>query len=281
MSTPDFSSLNNFKFLVSGSSGHLGEALCRTLIPLQCEVISIDVIPSEYTSHVGSILDRDFLKKLLQGVDCVFHTATLHKPHIISNSNQEFVDINVTGTLNLLEESVSAGVKSFIFTSSTTVFGDAMKSSSPVWVTEDLIPIPKNIYGVTKLAAENLCELFYRNHGLSCIILRTSRFFLELDDDPKMLEIYSDQNIKCQEFLYRRVDMKDAVDAHLLAVIKCNTNEIGFEKYIISSTTLFREEDVPLLADQAGEVLMQRCPEYRNIYKELEWKMFNRFDRGK
>mmetsp|Transcript_6004 Transcript_6004/g.11448 ORF Transcript_6004/g.11448 Transcript_6004/m.11448 type:complete len:334 (-) Transcript_6004:239-1240(-) len=263
--------------LVTGSSGHLGEAICRSLLNVESEIIGVDVLQSEFTTHVGTILDRAFLKEMLQGVECVFHTATLHKPHIESHNNQDFVDINVTGTLNMLEESVAAGIKSFIFTSSTTVFGDAMKAASPVWVTEELQPIPKNIYGVTKFAAENLCEMFYRIHGLPCLVLRTSRFFLELDDDPKMLGIYADENIKCQEYLYRRVDVEDVVSAHLLAAIKCA--DIGFGKYIISATTLFHQEDIPSLQDKADEVLAKRCPEYPDIYQSLGWKMFTRFDR--
>ena len=266
------------KVLVTGSSGHLGEAICRTLGPLQCEVVGIDILPSEFSTRVGSILDREFVKTQLQGVEFVFHTATLHKPHIVSHSNQDFVNVNVTGTLNLLEESVAVGVQAFIFTSSTTVFGDAMKSSNPVWVTESLNPIPKNIYGVTKLAAENLCELFHRNHSLPCIILRTSRFFLELDDDPKMLDLFSDTNIKCNEYLYRRVDIQDAVDAHLLALLKCG--EIGFQKFIISATTLFHEEDLASLGTEADLVLQKRCPGYQSIYARLGWRMFARFDRG-
>jgi UDP-glucose 4-epimerase len=272
------------KVLVTGSSGHLGEALCRTLhaqssaLSLQCQVVSLDILPSEFTTHVGSILDREVVKEVLQGVDVVFHTATLHKPHIVSHTNQDFVDINVTGTLNLLEESLISGVKAFIFTSSTTVFGDAMKSANPVWVTENLNPIPKNIYGVTKLAAENLCELFHRNHGLSCLVLRTSRFFLELDDDPKMLDMFTDKNIKCQEYLYRRVDIQDAVDAHLLAALKCK--EIGFDKYIISASTKFSIGDAESLQNNADEVLLQHCPDYLAIYQKLGWKMFTRFDRG-
>lgn len=266
------------KVLVTGSSGHLGEALCRTLSSTDREVIGIDILPSQYTTHVGSILDVAFIKEQLEGVKYVFHTATLHKPHIASHTNQDFIDINVTGTLNLLEESVEAGVEGFIFTSSTTVFGDAMKGPSPVWVTEDLAPIPKNIYGVTKLAAENLCEMFHRNHRLPCIILRTSRFFLELDDDPKMLDMHTDENVKCLEFLYRRVDIQDVVDAHFLAALKCK--EIGFSKYIISASTLFEPEDVLSLQGEAVGVLAKHCPEHVAIFENMGWRAFSSYDRG-
>jgi nucleoside-diphosphate-sugar epimerase len=114
------------------------------------------------------------------------HAPRSHKPHIATHSHQDFIDTNVTGTLTLLEEAVSAGVRSFVFTSSTSVFGRALipPSGAPAaWIAEDVVPIPKNIYGITKLAAENLCELFHLQCDLPCIVLRTSRFFAEEDDD--------------------------------------------------------------------------------------------------
>jgi nucleoside-diphosphate-sugar epimerase len=103
--------------LVTGSSGHLGEALVRTLRKNGREVLGIDIVPSEFTSELGSIVDRHFVKRCMKGVDAVLHTATLHKPHVVTHSRQSFVDTNVTGTLNLLEEASVAGVGSFVFTS--------------------------------------------------------------------------------------------------------------------------------------------------------------------
>src|SRR5262249_26820482 len=145
-------------------------------------------------------------------------------------------------TLNLLEEAVAAGVRSFVFTSTTSAFGAALTppaGAPAAWVTEDVRPIPRNIYGVTKAAAEDLCELFHRSHRLACLILRTSRFFLEEDDNPATRLAYDDANVKVNEFLYRRVDLEDVVNAHLLAVEKAPL--IGFGRYIISATTHFHE----------------------------------------
>src|SRR5262249_15599630 len=161
-----------------GSAGHLGEALVRTLQDTNHEVVGVDLIHSDFTNKVGSITDRDQVKRCMKGIDVVLHTATLHKPHVSTHSRQSFVDTNITGTLNLLEEAASAGVRSFIFTSTTSAFGSALTppaDAPAAWITEDVVPIPKNIYGVTKTAAEDLCELFHRNHRLPCLILRTSR----------------------------------------------------------------------------------------------------------
>src|ERR1700719_1777755 len=200
------------RVLVTGSSGHLGEALVRTLRDLQHEVVGLDLLESPFTTCVGSIIDRSCVRRCMIGVQTVFHAATLHKPHVATHTPQDFVDTNITGTLNLLEEAATTGVESFIFTSSTSVLGDALVppvGAPAAWVTENVTPIPKNIYGVTKAAAEDLCQLFHRNQRLPCIVLRTSRFFPEEDDNKEVREAYSDDNVKVNEYLYRRVEIAD------------------------------------------------------------------------
>src|SRR5579864_9095412 len=189
----------SMRVLVTGSAGHLGEALVRTLRDLNHDVIGLDILESPFTTHVGSINDRAFVRRSMKDVQTVLHVATLHKPHVGTHSRQEFVDANVTGTLNLLEEAVAAGVQSFVYTSTTSVFGDALippQDAPAAWITEDVAPVPKNIYGATKAAAEDLCQLFHRNQSLPCIVLRTSRFFPEEDDNPKVRAAYSDANAK-------------------------------------------------------------------------------------
>jgi nucleoside-diphosphate-sugar epimerase len=132
-------------------------------------------------------------------MDAIIHTATLHKPHVATHTRRNFIDTNISGTLNLLEEARDARIGTFLFTSTTSVFGRALTPSRgepAAWITEDIVPRPKNIYGITKLAAENLCELFHRNYGLSCLILRTARFFPEPDDRRETREAYTDANTK-------------------------------------------------------------------------------------
>ncbi|MCA9253598.1 MAG: NAD(P)-dependent oxidoreductase [Phycisphaerales bacterium] len=268
------------KILVTGSAGHLGEALVRTLSRKGHTVLGIDIIESEFTRRVGSIVDRSFVADCLAGIDVVLHAATLHKPHVATHGRQEFVDVNITGTLNLLEEAVAADIRSLIFTSTTSTFGHALTPSAgepAAWITEDVVPIPKNIYGVTKLAAENLCQLFHRKFDLPCLILRTSRFFPEADDRKEIRDAYDDANAKANEFLYRRVDIEDVVSAHLLAIEKAAS--IGFGKYIISATTPFTQDDLPGLRQDAAAMLKQHVPEYEAEYNRRGWQMFPTIDR--
>ena len=87
--------------------------------------------------------------------------------------------------------------------------------------------MPKNIYGITKVAAENLRGLFHNMYGLLCIILRTSRFFPEPDDSKEIRQSYQDANAKVNEFLYRRADIEDVVNAHLLALDRAQYQPAG------------------------------------------------------
>lgn len=268
------------KYLVTGSSGHLGEALVRTLKATQQDVVGIDIIPSPYTDLTNSITNQELLKQLMPSVDTVFHTATLHKPHVATHSKQEFIQTNIQGTLVLLEAAKSAGVRAFVFTSTTSIFGYAMRppaTTPAVWITEQVTPVPRNIYGVTKAAAEDLCQLFQQKEGLNCIILRTSRFFPEEDDDAEQRNAYDQSNAKVNELTFRRVDIEDVVSAHLLASQKAE--QIKFGKYIISATTPFLPNDLNELRHNAPQVLRQRVPQYADIYQDLGWKMFSGIDR--
>jgi UDP-glucose 4-epimerase len=113
------------KVLVRGSSGHLGEAQVRPLHNTGFEVVGVDRLASRFTNSVGSVANRSHVKRSMQGVDAVLHTASLHKPHVVTHSRQDFIDTNIVGTLNLLEEAVAVGVAAFVFTSTTSVFGGA------------------------------------------------------------------------------------------------------------------------------------------------------------
>src|SRR5688572_10398738 len=268
------------RVLVTGSSGHLGEALVRVLGAEGIDVVGLDVLESPHTSAVGSIADRAFVRRSMAGVDAVIHAATLHKPHVGSHTRQDFVDTNITGTLNLLEEAVAAGVGGFVFTSTTSAFGRALSpgpGAPAAWIDEDVAPVPRNIYGVTKTAAEDLCELAHRDQGLPCLILRTSRFFPEEDDRDEIRDGYPDMNVKVNELLYRRGDVEDMVGAHRLALE--GAGEIGFGRYIVSATTPFTRADLTELRADAPAVVRRLFPGYEAIYAERGWSMFPSIDR--
>ncbi|GDY32936.1 putative DTDP-glucose-4,6-dehydratase-related protein [Gandjariella thermophila] len=266
--------------LVTGSSGHLGEALVRVLRDRGHEVVGLDVLDSPYTTVVGSIADRSVVRRCLAGVGTVLHAATLHKPHVVSHDRQAFVDTNVTGTLTLLEEAAAAGVGGFVFTSTTSAFGHALSpppGAPAAWITEDVAGVPKNVYGVTKTAAEDLCQLVHADHGLPVVVLRTSRFFPEPDDSDDVRAAYADANVKANEYLYRRVDIADVASAHLLAMSAAPA--LGFARYVISATTPFTRDDLTALGEDAPAVVRRLFPAYEAEYARRGWRMFPRIDR--
>ncbi|MDJ0869223.1 MAG: NAD(P)-dependent oxidoreductase [Myxococcota bacterium] len=268
------------RILVTGSSGHLGEGLVRALRRSGTQVVGVDLREGPFTNRTGSIADRDFVRDVVIGVDAVLHAATLHKPHLVTHSRAAFLETNVTGTRNLLEAAVASRVGRFVFTSTTSAFGRALApaaSEPAAWITEDVPAEPKNVYGETKLAAERLCELAHRDHGLPCLVLRTSRFFLEQDDSRQVRAGYADANAKVNEFLYRRVDLADAVDAHLAALERAP--EIGFRRYIVTATTPFTQAHLRELRGGAAAVVARLFPAWEDTCRRLGWRMFPDIDR--
>lgn len=268
------------KILVTGSAGHLGEALMRTLRAEGASVQGIDRLPSPFTDRVGDIADPAFVRDAMSGISQVLHTATLHKPHVESHSRQAFIDTNLTGTLNLLEAAAAADATAFVFTSTTSAFGAALRpppGSPAVWVDESLTPVVRNIYGVTKTAAEDLCELMHRLNRLPVVVLRTSRFFPEDDDDPAARALRSQENIQANELLYRRVDIEDVVEAHRVALREAG--RIGFGRFIVSATTPFRREDCAELGRDAASVLRRRVPGWEAVFARFGWTPPETLDR--
>lgn len=268
------------KILVTGSAGHLGEALMRTLESSGHSAVGADRLRSPYTRWVGSLADRAFVRECVRHADAVLHAATLHKPHVATHAAEQFVETNISGTLNLLEEAATAGVRAFVFTSTTSAFGRALSPAAgepAAWISEAVPPVPKNIYGVTKLCAENLCELFQLQHGLPCVVLRTSRFFPEDDDDPQAQRAYPGDNLKVNELTHRRVDLEDVVSAHLLALERAPA--LGFARYIISATTPFQQGELAALRSDAASVLRRHFPACEAEYARRGWSLPRSIDR--
>jgi UDP-glucose 4-epimerase len=266
--------------LVTGAAGHLGEALMRTLRAAGRPCRGLDLVATPFVDVVGSITDAGVVARAMEGAVAVLHTATLHKPHVATHSRQAFIDTNITGTLVLLEAAVAAGVKAFVYTSTTSVFGDALvppAGQPAAWIDETVAPVPKNIYGVTKAAAEDLCALAHRNQRLPCLVLRTSRFFPEADDDPGARAAYADANLKVNELLNRRLDVEDTVDAHLRALERAS--DIGFGRYIVSAPTPLRREDAEALRRDAPAVVRARVSGWEAVYASQGWRMAPSLDR--
>lgn len=262
------------RVLLTGSSGWLGRYLAPRLRLAGHAVVGLDVVPGTDTDIVGSIADRATVDRAFaRGIDAVIHGGGLHKPDIARYSAQAFVDVNVTGTLNLLEAARAARHDRFVFTSTTSLMISQQirdeVGDRAIWLDESSGPLaPRNIYGVTKLAAEGLCRLFAREHGLACVVLRTARFFPEDDDTPQAL---SGENLKAVEFLHRRLTVEDAAEAHVTALDRAP--EHGFDLFIVSAPTPFSRSEAAELKRDAAAVIEHHFPDAPALFAERGWAL--------
>ena len=268
------------RILLTGSSGWLGRFLAPRLLEQGHEVIGFDVAPGDHTQVIGTVAERLQVERVFErGIDAVIHAGALHKPDIARYPNQAFVDVNVTGTLNLLEAASAAGCSRFVFTSTTSLMiSEAVRAGAgdrAFWLDEDFGPIePRNIYGATKRAAEHLCRLHHRERGLPIVVLRTGRFFPEEDDTHRDR---AGPNTNANEFLGRRLTAEDAAEAHLAALARAP--EIGFGTYIIAAPTPFSRADAEALVQDAPAEIARHYPQAAELYAQAGWTLPRRIER--
>ena len=272
------------RLLLTGSSGWLGRYLAPRLRAQGHEVVGLDVAPGADTDIVGSVAERLLVERVFaeRGIEAVIHAGALHKPDIARYPAQAFVDVNVTGTLNLLESATAAGNDRFVFTSTTSLMiservraGKAGGARRAFWIDETFAPLePRNFYGATKLAAEHLCRLHHQARGLPVVVLRTGRFFPEEDDTHRDL---AGPNVKANEFLNRRLTVEDAADAHLAALARAP--DIGFGTYILAAPPPFAQADAEALVADAPAVIARYFPKAVELYARAGWTLPSHIDR--
>jgi nucleoside-diphosphate-sugar epimerase len=263
------------RVLLTGSSGWLGRFLAPRLRAAGHVVTGLDVAPGPDTQVMGSVADRAVVDRAFaeHGSEAVVHAAALHKPDLARFPAQAFVDVNVAGTLHLLRAAVAAGHDRFVFTSTTSLMiSRAIREeagAAAVWLDEEAGPLePRNLYGVTKLAAEGLCRVHHLEHGLGCVVLRTGRFFPEEDDTLREL---SGPNQKANEFLHRRLTVEDAADAHVAALARAPG--LGFGTFILAAPPPFTRADAAALRHDAAAVVAARFPDAPALYARRGWRL--------
>ncbi|MBL7118927.1 SDR family NAD(P)-dependent oxidoreductase, partial [Candidatus Bathyarchaeota archaeon] len=169
------------KALVTGGAGFIGSHLAEALLKEGCEVTVLDDLSSGRIENIqpyqdqtgfsfvkGSILDRDLVKEVMSGVNVVYHQAAIRSVPKSIEMPSTVNEVNVTGTLNLLNEALAGGVERFIYASSSSVYGE----SATLPKREILPAVPASPYGTSKLAAEHYCRVFSKVYGLKTVSLR-------------------------------------------------------------------------------------------------------------
>ncbi len=317
--------LNELKgknILVTGGAGFIGSHLVDRLSPGN-KVIVLDNLFSGLLSNLeksndqitfikGDILDRALLRDIVAEVEFIFHLAA-HVGNIRSIKDPHFdMDVNIKGTLNLLEACRNSNIKRFVYTSSAAIFGEAKYLP----IDEEHPLNPESPYAVSKLAAEKYCLAFHKVHGVPATALRyfnaygprqdTSEYanaiaiFLGRIKDGKPLTIFGDGK-QTRDFVF----IEDVVTANILAATQpAAVGEIfniatGQDNSIEQLVSLIKqasggESPVTYAAPRAGEVrdsranidkarkLLRYSPE-TNLKEGLllTWKEMNEVVKGK
>lgn len=268
--------------LLTGSSGWLGRYLAPMLERVGHKVTGLDVVPGAHTRIIGSVADRALIDRTIaaRGIEAIIHSGALHKPDIARYPRQAFIDTNISGTLALAEAAVAAGHDRFVFTSTTSLMvrDDVRAGAGEAgawWMDESFGPLePRNIYGISKLAAEQALGLIARETGLSVAILRTGRFFPE-DDDTHARP--SGPNLKANELLHRRLTVEDAAAAHLAALDRAR--DFSCETFVLSAPPPFSRAEAVELAHNAPAVIARHFPDAADLYQRADWVLPSRIER--
>ena len=234
--------------LVTGAAGFIGSHLCQRLLKEGFSVTGIDSFNDTYSrwmkdknilpikNHSQFQLISDNLKNidlssLLQDVDYIFHLAAQAGVRTSWGKNfSVYTENNISATQKLLEAAKDSSIKKLIYASSSSVYGLCpelpMTESSPL--------LPYSPYGVTKLAAENLCQLYFKNYNVPSVSLRfftvygpgqrpdmAFHIFLKAINENKPIPLYGDGK-QTRDFTY----IDDIVDANVRSLDKGQSGEI-------------------------------------------------------
>ncbi|MEC0302444.1 NAD-dependent epimerase/dehydratase family protein [Terribacillus saccharophilus] len=224
------------KAIVTGGAGFIGSHLVNALLEEQVEVVVLDdlsasdsgneAVPQHVKLYQFDVKSADAYRAVIEEQpDIVFHLAAQADVTKSILAPVYDADVNIGGTINMLEASRTAGVKKFIFASTSAVYGNVLK----VPITEDDATVPISFYGISKLSAERYIQLFHDLYGLPYTILRYGNVygpgqkpkgeggvvavFLERLKQKEPIIIHGDGS-QSRDFIY----VKDIVSANLAAM---------------------------------------------------------------
>jgi nucleoside-diphosphate-sugar epimerase len=222
-------------------------------------LFDVRMLETPYESVRGDVRTPEDVQAALEGVEFVVHTAAVHGIHLGTHSRQDFYDLNLTGTFNVWEGAVKAGVKGVVFSSTMGVYKPYDKPLSEetfVALHENLPLQPADIYGYTKVAGEEMCRLYGREYGIPSVGLRYGMFV------PEPFFRYGIR------LLYGGVDTRDVARAVMASLEALAAGKIHWDVFNVESLVPFTEEDGPLLRKDPLLVLDKYYPSATGLLRE-------------
>lgn len=280
--------MNNKKILITGGAGFIGSHLCEELSHNN-EVVILDNLSSGRRENIepfmnenvtlvpASITDRNGISPLFDGVDYVFHEAAIASvPQSIADPRATN-EVNVTGTLNVLELACMCGAKKVVFASSSAIYGD----TNELPIDEERILRPLSPYAASKIMGEYYLTLFYELYGMETVSLRYFNVYGPRQDPssdyaaviPKFIQcairgvapaIFGDGG-QTRDFIY----VKDVVDANILAAESSITGQFniagGKRTSITELSDIIASFSYPALEAEHGP---ERAGDIRHSYAD-------------
>lgn len=248
------------KVLITGAGGNLGRALVPALKAEGHTPRLFDWrdVPSEHESMQGDVRSREDLERAVDGVDAIVHGAALHGVHVGKWQPEDFWDINVTGTFNLLEAARKAGIRTLVLCSTMGVYGESMRPPDGAWgvVTEQSPVRPRDVYGMSKSLCEHMCRHYAREWDISTVALRLGMFV------PETFERYGFR------LLFGGVDDRDVAQATCLALGHQPVG--GFDAFNVFADVPFGPQDARDLRDDPAQVLEHHWPGCTELFADMD-----------
>ena len=249
------------RVLITGGGGTLGTAVAPVLRSAGHVPVLSDVRPlaADRESRRVDVRDLDTVRGAMRGIDYVVHTAALHGIHLADHSPAEFFDLNLRGTFNVLLAAAENGVRGVVFSSTMGVYGESaapIAGDGAVAVSEDLPLRPGDVYGFTKVAGEEMCRWFGREHGIPSIALRYGMFV------PEPFFRYGIR------LLYGGVDTDDVVGSVVAALTALIERRVDWDVFNVESRLPFTSEDAGELRNDPLAVVDRHYPGARSLLAE-------------
>ena len=260
------------RVLVIGAAGTLGAALAPALVSAGHEPRLVDLKPldGEFDARIVDVRDRDSVVRAMRGVDYVVHTAAWHGIHLRDHAPSEFFDLNISGTLNVWLAAAACNVRGVIFSSTMGVYGQSAapkNGDGAVEVDEHLPLLPGDVYGFTKVAGEEMCRWFGREHGIPSIALRYGMFV------PEPFFRYGIR------LLYGGVDTADVVGAVIAALSALIDERVEWDAFNVEAPLPFTTDDAVELRRDPLAVVDRHLPGSRTLLGERGVAALNPIER--